>query len=94
LQAKEDFSILQPVTITHAALSRDKGLCNIYFYVQEESIRGKVRGLLEAYKPSMRKALAATIATRYVPELAFRFDTAYEKHQQIEALFEKIAHES
>jgi ribosome-binding factor A len=82
---------LGKLTISRVALSPDSGICTVFFYMPEgEQEFSKLLETLKLYRPSLRKALAHRINSRYTPELVFKFDTRFEKHQKLEELFEKI----
>lgn len=85
-----DDSRISSVFVNRVALSPDKGLCTVYFYTAEGKQKFKeLLDILKLYKPSLRKALAESLKSRYTPELVFRFDEAYEKTLHMEELFEK-----
>lgn len=82
---------LENFTVSRVALSKDKGVVNIYFYhVGGEKAFKEMFNFLVLYKPSMRKAIAHIQASRYTPELAFKFDELFEKQQKIEGIFQQI----
>ena len=91
LQLSMDEPALGQLYINRVKLSPDKSSCTIYFYspLGEEDFRKKL-GILILYKPSLRTALAKTLASRYTPELIFAFDKQFEKQQRIEALIDKV----
>jgi ribosome-binding factor A len=82
---------LSDMTINRIELSRDGGICFVFFYTAqgEESFIQKLP-LLILYKPSLRKALAQKIVSRYTPDLVFRFDNTLEKQHRIESLLDTI----
>jgi ribosome-binding factor A len=82
---------LSDMTINRIELSRDGGICFIFFYTAqgEEAFFEKLP-LLILYKPSLRKALAQKIVSRYTPDLVFRFDNTLEKRHRIESLLDTI----
>jgi len=91
LQLSLDDNRLQGLFINRVKLSQDKGVLTIYFYVSEgQEVYNEKLGILLLYKPSLRKALAAAVPSRYVPELVFRFDDLFEKKERIESILEKI----
>lgn len=49
--------------------------------------------ILKLYKPSIRAALAKKIKSRYVPDLAFKFDEQFEKEQKIHEILDKVKKE-
>lgn len=77
--------------VSRVKLSDDKGVCIIFFYTTGglEEFKQKLKILL-LYKGSLRRALARSIASRYTPELVFKFDDQYEKQQRIENLLEQV----
>ena len=82
---------LQELFINRVSLSPDKGMCSIFFYTDRgEAGFQELMEILVLYKPSLRKALSSRIPSRYVPNLLFKFDTKFEKHQRIEQLLETI----
>lgn len=89
MQASLDDPRLKDVMIHRVQLSPDKGLCTVYFYTdQGEEHFKEVLNVLVLYKPSLRKALASKIRSRYTPELIFKFDTQFEKQMRIDQLLE------
>jgi ribosome-binding factor A len=86
-----DNPTLQSLCVNRVKLSPDKGSCTVYFYTSEGEARfNELLSTLILYKPSIRKAVAARIQSRYTPELIFKFDTNFEKQCRIEALLEQI----
>lgn len=85
---------LEGLMVNRVALSKDKGAINIFFYALggEQEFQEKFNFLI-LYKPSLRKAIAQKIQSRYTPEIFFRFDDVFEKQQKVEDLFEKIKSE-
>ena len=91
MQASMDDPRLHGIFVNRVQLSPDKGLCTVFFYTaQGEQYFSEMLHTLTLYKPSMRKALAAEIRGRYVPDLIFKFDTQFEKLQRIEHLIEQV----
>ncbi len=90
-QTTREDSRLNGVFITRVGLSKDKGHCSVYFYSPDglEHFE-KVLETLILYKPSLRKALASEIKSRYTPEIVFKFDDTFEKLQRIESLLDKV----
>lgn len=93
-QAARDDERLQDLSVNRVELSTDKGLCTVYFYTPQglEYFNAKME-VLSMYKPALRKALAASIQARYVPDLRFKFDQKFEKQMKIEQLIEKVKEE-
>lgn len=82
---------LSGLFINRVELSKNKGVCIIYFYDQNgiESFNQK-KNRLVLYKPSMRKGVATALDGRYTPELKFAFDEQFEKQQRIENILETV----
>lgn len=94
-QASQDDKELQKAYITRVQLSPSKTLCTVFFYMPEgEESFAAIKQRIALYKPSMRKALAQEINGRYTCELAFKFDTQFEKTEKIERLLDKIAEQN
>lgn len=91
-QASQDDKDLQQVYVTRVQLSPSKTVCTVYFYTAggEEAFK-KISPKIAMYKPSMRKALAQEVNSRYTCELAFRFDAQFEKTEKIERLLQEVA---
>jgi len=94
LDIKRNDSDFEDIFINRVRLSPDKGMIHVFFYTDqgEEYFKEKLPRLI-LYKPSIRKALAQLIASRYVPELLFKFDKTFEKQRRIETLLDKIKEE-
>ncbi len=89
MQTALDDPRLNDVMVHRVQLSQDKGVCTVYFYTDKGEERFKeILNVLVLYRPSLRKALAAKIRSRYTPELIFKFDTQFEKQQRIDQLLE------
>ncbi len=94
LQASLDDDRLRGLTVNRVQLSSDKSTCNVFLYTPEgESAFNALHRVLSDYKFAMRRVLAASIASRYTPELVFKFDKQFEKQQRIEELLEKVKRE-
>ncbi len=91
LQAMLDDKRLQGLSITRVKLSPDKSVCTVFFHVYdgEPGFKEKLKTLV-LYKPSMRKAVADSVQSRYVPELIFKYDTSFDKQQRIDEILLKI----
>lgn len=93
-QASLDDRQLQDFVITRVSLSNDKSVCSVFFYSSKgEQYFNEKLEVLKLYKPSLRKALAQAISTRYVPELIFKYDAQFEKQKRIEELIDKLKEE-
>ena len=80
--------------VTKVKLSPDKSSCTVFFYsARGSSFFREAFKTLVLYKPSMRKAVADSISSRYAPELVFKYDAQLEKQQEIECLLDTIKQE-
>ena len=80
--------------ITRIELSRDSGICYVYFStINDKKAFDEGLEILKLYKPSMRKALAQSLHTRYVPNLVFRYDHTKEKERRVNVLLDEIEQE-
>lgn len=85
---------LSSLFITRVELSRDTGICFVYFSTHtDRSAFDEGLEILKLYKPSIRKALAQSMHSRYVPNIVFKYDEAKEKERKITALLNKIRQE-
>ncbi|MBU1007989.1 ribosome-binding factor A [Candidatus Dependentiae bacterium] len=93
-QITADESRLSSLFVTRVELSRDGGICFIYFstHTTKEAF-DEGFPLLKLYKPSMRKALSQAMSSRYVPNLVFKYDETKEKERKITGILDKIASE-
>ena len=85
---------LQTLYINRVQLSSDRGLCTVLFAAadgQEEF--NEKRATLILYKPSIRKALATVMQSRYTPEIVFRYDKGFEKQRTVNELIDRLKHE-
>ena len=94
LQISLDDAELAGLFINRVELSKNKGVCIIYFYDPSgpEVFKQKKNRLI-LYKPSLRKGVAMTLDGRYTPELKFAFDEQFEKQQRIENILETVKKE-
>lgn len=90
-QTTLDDARLQGIMLNRVKLSDDKGVATLFFYAPGgfEEFKEKLP-ILVLYKSSLRRSLARSIASRYTPELIFKFDDQFEKQQRIEGILEKI----
>lgn len=91
MQTSIENKSLNGVSVSRVSLSESKSLCTVYFYIAggKEQFE-KIFNILVLYKPSLRKALANKINSRYTPELVFKYDDQFDKIMHLESLFEKI----
>lgn len=94
-QLVQDQPSLAGLFINRVELSPDGSTCSVYFYCPEgeEAFREKLQ-TLKLFKPSIRKALATSLKQRMTPDITFKFDNRFEKHQQLEELLEQVSKES
>jgi ribosome-binding factor A len=94
LQISLDDPRLHGVTITRVDLSRDKAVCDMYFYIPGGlEAFDPIRSVLILYKPSLRKAIAQRIPSRHVPNLLFKYDDKFEKQMKLENALAQIKSE-
>lgn len=93
-QVAADEPKLSYLFVTRVELSKDKGICYVYFSTHTDK-KAFDEGLeiLKLYKPSMRKALGDSMKTRYVPNLVFRYDDTKDKERRVTGLLDKIQQE-
>lgn len=95
----QDEPLLAQLYITRVELSDDGGICYVYFSSYKERREEKRQAyaeaieLLKLYKPSVRKSLASSMRSRYVPDLRFEFDEGKEKEIEVNKLLLKISKE-
>ncbi len=90
---REEPSLIE-VFVSKVDLSNDTGICYIYFAtIREpgEEVFEKALETLKLYKPSLRKAFANRLKTRYAPDLLFVYDKAKEKERRINELLDKVS---
>lgn len=91
LELTLDDSQLSGLYINRVELSKNKGACIVYFYdPQGPALFEAKKNHLILYKPSLRKAIAATLDGRYTPEIIFMYDHQFEKQQRIENILEQV----
>jgi len=84
----------EDIFINRVRLSPDKGTVHVFFYSDKgEQYFQEKFPLLVLYKPSIRKALSQIVASRYTPEIVFKFDKTFEKQRSIEKLLDTIKEE-
>ena len=91
---------LAQIYITRVELSSDGGMCYVYisFYNtlsgdEKKEAYKDARDLLVMYKPSIRKALASRLSSRYVPDLRFVFDEKKEQEHRMADILTKVGQE-
>jgi ribosome-binding factor A len=96
----QDESALAQLYITRVELSSDGGMC--YAYVtfcnawseeEKEASYKTARDVLILYKPSIRRALASSLHSRYVPDIRFVFDDKKEKEHRVTDLLTQVSDE-
>jgi ribosome-binding factor A len=89
-----DDARLQGLFVNRVALSPEQGMCAIMFYVQGgKTVFDQKLEFLKLYKPSVRKAIATMLQSRYTPEIVFKFDEQFEKQLNMDQLFDKLKDE-
>ncbi len=82
---------LRDFWISRVSLSADKSICYVFFVTQKGiEYFNEMLGILKLYKPSLRKAIADAIASRYTPEIVFKYDDQYEKVEKINQLIDRV----
>ncbi len=89
-QAAQDDAKLRGLFVSRVSLSDDKSHVTVFFH----SLEGREHfeknfDALVIYKPSLRKALAHEIPSRYTPDVVFRYDEIFDKIQRVEELIEQ-----
>lgn len=86
-----DDTDLQGFYVNRVALSPDKSHCYVYFCSTggKDEFETKLEKL-KLYKPSLRAALSKEIASRYTPQITFKFDTCQAKVQRMDELLEDL----
>jgi len=80
--------------VTRVETSRDGGICYVYCSsYKDRADFDQGLEILKLYKPSMRKALAQAMHSRYVPNIIFRYDESKEKTRRIDQLLTEIIQE-
>ena len=89
-QSKDD-AALRGLLVTRVELNTDKSICTVFFFTDKgpEGFREQLEQL-KLYKPSLRAALAREIASRYAPDLVFRYDAQLIKTIAIEELLDSV----
>lgn len=82
------------VTITEVEVSGDLRYVKVYFTVlgNEKEKKSAVIGLKHA-TGFIRQLIAKGVELKFVPEIVFKFDEAYERERQINELLERIKRE-
>lgn len=88
--------VVADVYVSNIDMSANTGICYVFFssYLEPgEEIFLRAMQVLKLYKPSLRKAFAARVQTRYAPDLFFMFDRAKEKERKVNDLLNKVQDE-
>lgn len=90
-QASLDMPSIAGLDVSRVTLSDDKSVCSVFFYSPEgmATFERKLKDLT-LFKPSLRKAIAQRVASRFVPEIIFKYDTQLEKQLAIERLLDTL----
>ncbi len=91
MQIRLEDDRLNNIFINRVHLSPNKSTCHVLFYSPggPEEFKKSIQ-ILKLYKPSMRKALADSTRSRYVPDLYFEYDAQFEKQQELENLLNNV----
>ena len=82
------------VTVTHVEVTRDLQIARVYYRVLAEAQdRREVARALRRARGFLRRALAARLRLRRVPELTFLHDDTMERQDRIARLFDEIQDE-
>jgi len=85
---------LNDLMVSRISLSADRSICSVFFYTQRgNEAFEEILDILKLYRSSLRTALARRIDARYTPELVFKFDLLFAKHQRIESLIDAVSKE-
>jgi len=82
------------VYITHVDISPNSGIVYVYFATYKEpgeEIFKQALEVLKLYKPSIRKAFAQRIQTRYAPDLVFVYNKVKERERRVNELLDKVS---
>jgi len=81
------------VYVTHVDISPNSGILYVYFAAfkepGEEAFKTAL-SVLKLYKPSIRKAFAQRIQTRYAPDIVFVFNKVKERERRVNDLLDKV----
>lgn len=85
---------LRDLFITKVELTPDRRIAYIYFYTThgEDYFKKRFQHLI-LYKPSMRKAIAERMHSKFTPDLRFYFDRQMSKQIKIEQLLDTVKHD-
>jgi ribosome-binding factor A len=89
-EVAQDDAKLRGIFVSRVSLSDDKSHVTVFFHsLQGHEHFEKSFDALVVYKPSLRKALAQEIQSRYTPDIVFRYDVMFDKVQRVEELIEQ-----
>ena len=84
---------VSPVTVTAIAVSRDLQNATVFFCLTGTSdpvvLESAMEGLNKA-KGFMRQELGKRLRLRYIPQLAFRYDSSLDYGQKIERILKEL----
>lgn len=89
----QEESIISQIYVSDVDISSDTGICYVLFSTFQdpgEEIFNQALGVLKLYKPSLRKAFAHAVQTRYAPNLVFKYDVAKERQRRIDAILDRV----
>ena len=94
MQTVLDDPRLAGLFVNRVQLSPDRGMCTVFIYSSAgKEAFDEVFDTLKLYKPSLRKAVAHAMQSRYTPELKFVFDGQQDKQSKLNDLIEKLKDE-
>ena len=83
------------VTVTKVRMSPDLRLASIYYTVLGDDVqRQATANVLKNSKAFIKNELKPAISSRWLPELRFFYDDAWEEAERIEELLRKISNDS
>lgn len=80
---------LDMITVTGAAVSRDRSVCNVYISADADRY-DEVRAGLESAKGRIRSILGKSLGWRVTPELRFHIDTTIDEAERIAVALQDV----
>jgi ribosome-binding factor A len=82
---------LKAATVTGVQMSRDLRIARVYFTVNgDKLLREKVLAGFKSARGYLKRALAAELGLRYMPDLRFYFDESFDYGDHIERLLKSL----
>lgn len=85
---------LRMATVTRVKVTRDLRLARVYFTLHGDA--DQRRAAEEAFRhagPYLKRCLAAELALRYMPELAFFYDDSFDQADRIDRILKSLQQE-